>query len=264
MRFGWDTGYLTSPAATVSRTQIDNDIRDFKYSIREREGLEHFWGDSVDSGRHIPGGTSVGSSGVALPAVTTQQAGAMFFKIAGTDYVPHVLVAGAWVQLSTLDHLTLQGLTDNDHTDLLLKNGGILTGDLNLNGHKAVYTGVLPVDGIVGSLVLMQHESLEHVNHSGTFVPPNTLTPAKLMLETNPAHFDVSGSVADQSIVSFPATRACRFLFFPQIYITDGVYAGRNITICCAVGSNVANAFGICNNSGGPRTYRVRVVGLLD
>jgi hypothetical protein len=263
MRFSWDTGYLASPGSTVSRTQIDNEIRDFKYSIREREELEHLWGGDVDSGRHIPGGTTVGSAGAGLPVVTTQQTGSMFFKIVGTDYVPHVLISGAWVQLSTADHATLQGLTDNDHPDLLLKTGGILTGNLNMNGHKAVYTGVLPTTGIVGSLLLMQHESQPHTNHTNADIATNAIALAKLNLESN-VDFDVSGTIPDKTIVSFPATRTCKFLFYPQVYITSGAHAGRNITICCAVGSTAANAFGLCNNSGTARTYRVRVRGLLD
>jgi hypothetical protein len=160
----WDATYETLPSNTLRIGLIDNIIRDLSFGIRERMSVEHEWGPGSDlnDGSHIPGGTSVLDTGDAttLAAVTGMQQGALYLKNTGTDLNLMIYKSGAWQALSTMDHDLLTGRTDDDHPQYVLKDGGVMTGSLDMANFFIV--APTTVDGVYSGLVAARHMALEH------------------------------------------------------------------------------------------------------
>ena len=163
MIFTLDAAYLARPTSSISRSLLDNEIRQLKYAIRERMAVEHEWNPSstTNEGWHKAGGTTVCGLGdaTARSAYTTPQEGSLFVLTDGSDRRVQIYIDDEWVDVSTLDHDLLTGRTDDDHPQYVLKSGGAMSGSLDMGGF-VIETG--QTTGTYGQFTLYQHREDSH------------------------------------------------------------------------------------------------------
>ena len=214
----WDSTYEALPANTLRVGLLDNVIRDIAFAIRERMMAEHEWGPASDlnDGSHILGGTSVLATGdaAAMAAITGMQQGALFLQNTGTDLNLMIYRSGNWEPLSTLDHDLLTGRTDDDHPKYVLKDGGVMTGSLDMSDFYIV--APTTVDGVYSGLVAARHMALNHPSlGSLDAIAANTIpaTALKTVQQTDTYTMN-TGDIVEWE--SHP------YEFFPAIYqLTD-------------------------------------------
>jgi len=221
MIYTWDASFEATPAQSLSRSLIDDEIRRFKCAIRERMAVEHRWGEgTTDTGRHIGGGTTVCLRGADPTAVTNPQEGALYLKTVGATVQLWIYVDGAWEQASTVDHATLTGRTDHDHTGLLLNNGGSTSANLNMNGHKIVTPGT---EATYGRWTLKRHGSGAGYGHTSwgniACKPADAVTVDKLSI----GQVSITAVCSSGQYYETFHAGVGDLCFFPQIMCTAGV-----------------------------------------
>lgn len=267
MVFTWDSAFEAAPANNVSRSLIDNYIRDTKRAIRERMEVEHEWGpsSSIDSGRHIGGRTTVMGKGdaAAMAAVATPQDGALFLLTDGAELRLHVYYSGDWHVMSTLNHLFLSnrdvdptGSPAADAHPALIKQAAVnaLTGPLNMQGNFLKST--------TNALALTQDSTLGYVKHkhvtetnphradSANAFTPNSILLRSLKLSQSSTVYNIAHNAVQDIIQPVTLPSIC---FFPQVY----AYLGSptyDVRFCAASSGD----FGIINETGGAIDVRVR------
>lgn len=252
MMVTWDE---TIPTSALAKSLIDDELRRMKLAIRERMGQEHQFGPftDFDTGRHIPGKTTVLGQGDStdLAAITTMQAGSLFLLEDGSDLQVQLYNGSAWVALSTLDHAVLTGRDDDDHPGLLKKDGGIMAGDLDMGTYKITTSGSGSTHGI---FTLYGHRALSHA----TIGDIRAITDASLTANAfNIVQETTTTSVSDTLNVVFTLPA---FYFLPQVYAQCAYNAAINIIPITPTVQNpsVQYGFSVRNLSGSPVVIRVR------
>jgi hypothetical protein len=243
----WDNAYNASPGSSLSKALIDDEIRRVKSAIRERMEVEHDWsGDG--GGEHIPGGTTVMDKGdsTAMSAVSNPQLGALFLLEDGSDLQINYYYDGVWNQLSTLDHLALSGTADNDHSDLLLRDGGILSGDLDMGNYKLSTTGTVST---FGDFLIYGHKSGYHPTiGSVSAIKDDSIGQAELkIVQAETTQVIAAGG-------ELHIDKLTGFNFVPQVYAKTAFNSG----IYLFPSSGSSWGWSIKNNTGSPVEVRIR------
>lgn len=255
MVFTWDSSFEAAPSNNISRSLLDNYIRDTKRAIRERMEVEHEWGpsSSIDSGQHKPGATSMLARGdaAALAALSNPDYNSLFLLEDGSDLRIQIFsdITDDWEDLSTLDHdLLINRNRSNCHPGLYSKNATHgMSGELDMNGNFLI----APVNAEYWKkCVLGKHIALGHG------VTPNDLadellTVAKLSLSQTSTVYSIPTNTL-QNLLLTSSTAVLNF--FPQIYIQEA--PTLNIRLCSG---NSAGDLAILNTSGSTVTARQRV-----
>jgi len=236
----WDAAYEATPTSSLRIGLIDNVIRDVTFGIRERMEVEHEWGpgSDINDGSHIMGGTSILDTGdaTAMAALTGMQQGALFLLNTGTDLQLMIYLSGTWTALSTVDHDQLTGTTDDDHPQYVLKDGGVMTGNLDMSGSMVIAPAATET---CGGLLLRYHATQAH---------PTLGNLDAVVANTIPATAIATTTQIDTHVLNAPGDRITWEVqpreFFPAIYQLS---AAQNIHIC---GGNTATQLGLLYVSG--------------
>lgn len=131
----WDE---TKPAGTDAIALGDDQIRQLKLDLRERFNVEHDFPSASGNLRHkFPRGTTA-----ARNAITDWVVGSIYFNtdaFAGFTTIQIVTAVGpvTWINVAVLDHGSLTGLADDDHTQYILVAGTrAFTANQDLGGFK--------------------------------------------------------------------------------------------------------------------------------
>lgn len=243
----WDSAYNNSPGSGLPKSLIDDEIRRIKQSIRERMEIEHIWtGDS--GGSHIPGGTTVMDKGddTAMAAISNPGNGALFLLEDDTDLQIHYYNS-EWIQVSTLDHLALTGIEDNDHPDLLLKDGGILSGNLDMGGYKISTSGT---GSTYGDFLIYGHKAAGHTLIGNILAIKNDSVGQS---ELKVTQVETSKTLADGEVLHIDNIPP-GLTFIPQVYVKSAF----NADIVLRPSTNDTFGWEVANFSGSPVDVRVR------
>jgi hypothetical protein len=233
MIVGWDSAYNATPTSSLSRSLIDDEIRQTIFGIRERMAAEHRWGplagastdpadlsyqlNALAQGRHIPGGTTICGLGdeTARDAIVTPQIGSLYIVQDGSNFEINLYKSTGWATISTLDHSELTGRTDDDHPQYVLKDGGAMTGNLNMGG------GIIATSATgdtSGQFTLYRHREASHGNIENIdAITDNAVTLAKLSIQQSSVSVTLTRpAVGDNPTYYFELPLLS---FFPQIYV---------------------------------------------
>jgi hypothetical protein len=234
MIVGWDSAYNSTPGSSLIRSLIDDEIRQTIFGVRERMAIEHRWGpltgvstdpadlsyqlNALTQGKHIPGGTTICGIGneAARDAVVTPQLGAIYIVQDGSNFKLNIYTSTGWVDISTLDHSELTGLTDNDHPQYVLKDSGTMSGNLDMGG------GVISTQGTgdtFGQFTLYRHREASHGNIENIdAITDKAVTLAKLNV-----HQSSTTYTAPVGFYSY-YFELPNLSFFPQVYAYTASY----------------------------------------
>lgn len=225
----WDSLFNASPGSSLPKSLIDDQLRRTRVAIRERMEVEHQFGYNTDydTGEHIPGGTTVMGKGdaAAMAAVSNPYTGALYLQDDGSDYQVYYYDAG-WNQISSLDHLNLTGVDDNDHPTLLLKDGGVLIADLDMGGY-VINTSEATADTFGGFLLYRHKENAHAAIGNVSAIADDSIGVDELNIQQVEDTFTVpAGTVYTHYTYGSIA-------FVPQIYAkttwTDEIFLGGGI-----------------------------------
>lgn len=245
MIIGWNAGYEATPTSALAKTLIDDELRRLKLAIRERMGQEHQFGPYTDedTGRHIPGKTTVLSQGnaAAMAAVTNMQEGALYLMEDGVDLQLHAYLSGSWVTLGSVDHAILSDRnTGHPHSGLLLKDGGIMAGDLKLGSNKIVTPEA--VAHTYGIFTLYRHRTTGHLTlGSVDALAANTIPSESFTISQ--VETEATVSIASDGLMVALEENAIHFV--PQVYIRRAFSNNPSFTIGGYSGTTSAKGFGI-------------------
>jgi len=236
MTFNWDSSYESLPTDQLNRALIDNAIRGIKVGTRERMEVEHEWGPYTDedTGRHRKGHVSVIMRGDATTrdALVNPQPGSLYLLEDGSDlqlflyFDPAGGTNYSWEKISTLDHSSFADKNGGDpHPQYTLKNGGVMSGQLDMNGN--LIKAPLSYSTYWGNTSLYGHRANYHpkVGNVNAIASGGIITQAKWSSNTT----ETSASLGGNARYSFPPYGTLRF--FPQIYVEGATPTNDNIRL---------------------------------
>lgn len=133
----WDDAFESVPNDDSWGYDIDTFLNNIKIAVRERAELEHIWKVGATDGQHVPGLVRVLLYDTEANILAYSGKKDAFAFSSDTKKPFRNTADGAnWVVID-IDHGSLSGLTDDDHTIYLLADGTrALTGNLNAGSKK--------------------------------------------------------------------------------------------------------------------------------
>jgi hypothetical protein len=259
----WDSDYEATPANTLVRSLIDDEIRQVIYGIRERMSVEHRWGPrtapdtdpeslsyqlyNLTQGYHIPGGTTICDIGdeTDRDVVSSPQLGSLFIVQDGSNYSVNIYTSEGWQSLSTIDHLELTGTSDNDHPQYVLIDGGAMTGALDMDGFTI---NTQETGQTFGQFTLYRHRNESHgdIDNIDAIVD-KAVTFDKLRIVSQEITTALD-PYEEYTFTSYPNG------FFPQVYVySASILSGGNPIVTMGL-NRVYNT----GASGSSYTIRIR------
>lgn len=148
----WNDSFESIPNDDSYGYDIDTFLNNIKIGVRERAELEHIWKVGATDGQHVPGLVRVllYDTDANILAYSGKE-GAISFAT-DTKKLYRNTADGANQAVIDIDHGSLSGLTDDDHTIYLLADGTrALSDDLDMGSNKITDLATPTADGDAAS-----------------------------------------------------------------------------------------------------------------
>lgn len=133
----WNDSFEAIPSDSNYGYDLDTFIQNVKIGVRERAELEHIWKIGATDGQHVPGLVRVIKVDTDANILAySGKANAIAFATDTKKFYRNTADGANWSVID-IDHGSLSGLTDDDHTIYLLADGTrALTGNLSAGSKK--------------------------------------------------------------------------------------------------------------------------------